>query len=52
VGFRQSAEYQAWKRLLHHFYDPFPVVSHYRAVPGPRRPAAMSARHAALLRGA
>lgn len=32
VGFRQSAEYQEWKRLLHHFYDPFPVVSHYRAV--------------------
>jgi heme-degrading monooxygenase HmoA len=34
VGFRQSAEYQEWKRLLHHFYDPFPVVSHYRSVPG------------------
>jgi heme-degrading monooxygenase HmoA len=30
VGFRQSAEYQEWKRLLHHFYDPFPVVEHYR----------------------
>ena len=29
VGFRQSAEYQEWKRLLHHFYDPFPVVEHY-----------------------
>lgn len=34
IGFRQSAEYQEWKRLLHHFYDPFPVVSHYRTVPG------------------
>jgi heme-degrading monooxygenase HmoA len=34
VGFRQSAEYQEWKRLLHHFYDPFPVVSHYQAVRG------------------
>lgn len=34
VGFRRSAEYQAWKRLLHHFYDPFPVVSHYREVTG------------------
>ena len=34
VGFRQSAQYQTWKQLLHHFYDPFPVVSHYRAVPG------------------
>jgi heme-degrading monooxygenase HmoA len=29
VGFRQSAEYQRWKRLLHHFYDPFPQVEHY-----------------------
>jgi heme-degrading monooxygenase HmoA len=29
IGFRQSAEYQQWKALLHHFYDPFPVVSHY-----------------------
>ena len=31
-GFRQSAEYQQWKSLLHHFYDPFPVVEHYRQV--------------------
>lgn len=29
VGFRQSAEYQDWKALLHHFYEPFPVVEHY-----------------------
>jgi heme-degrading monooxygenase HmoA len=29
VGFRQSVEYQEWKRLLHHFYDPFPEVQHY-----------------------
>jgi heme-degrading monooxygenase HmoA len=29
VGFRQSANYQEWKRLLHHFYDPFPVVEHF-----------------------
>jgi len=29
VGFRGSKEYQEWKRLLHHFYDPFPVVEHY-----------------------
>jgi len=28
-GFRGSAEYQEWRRLLHHFYDPFPVVEHY-----------------------
>ncbi|MBK0392402.1 antibiotic biosynthesis monooxygenase family protein [Ramlibacter algicola] len=34
VGFRQSAAYQDWKRLLHHFYEPFPVVSHYEAVAG------------------
>ncbi|MEC0240337.1 antibiotic biosynthesis monooxygenase [Paenibacillus dokdonensis] len=29
VGFRESAEYQEWKALLHHFYDPFPTVEHY-----------------------
>ena len=34
VGFRQSAQYQTWKRLLHHFYDPFPSVSHYEGVEG------------------
>ena len=34
AGFRGSPQYQDWKRLLHHFYDPFPVVSHYEAVPG------------------
>jgi len=34
VGFRKSPQYQEWKRLLHHFYEPFPVVSHYEAVPG------------------
>lgn len=32
LGFRQSAEYQEWKRLLHHFYDPFPTVEHYEMV--------------------
>lgn len=32
VGFRQSAQYQEWKRLLHHFYDPFPVVEHFEPV--------------------
>jgi heme-degrading monooxygenase HmoA len=31
VGFRQSAPYQEWKQLLHHFYDPFPTVLHYSA---------------------
>lgn len=28
-GFRKSKEYQAWKNLLHHFYEPFPEVLHY-----------------------
>ena len=32
-GFRKSAQYQEWKRLLHHYYDPFPTVLHYEAVP-------------------
>ncbi len=30
IGFRQSPEYQEWKALLHHFYDPFPTVYHYK----------------------
>ncbi len=29
IGFRQSSEYQEWKKLLHHFYNPFPEVLHY-----------------------
>lgn len=29
IGFRQSPQYQDWKKLLHHFYDPFPEVLHY-----------------------
>jgi heme-degrading monooxygenase HmoA len=28
-GFRNSPEYQRWRELLHHFYDPFPLVEHY-----------------------
>jgi len=32
VGFRESAEYQEWRSLLHHFYDPFPSVEHYQSV--------------------
>ena len=31
-GFRESPEYQQWRSLLHHFYDPFPTVEHYRCV--------------------
>jgi len=29
IGFRRSPQYQQWKALLHHFYDPFPVVEHF-----------------------
>jgi len=32
VGFRQSNEYQQWKKQLHHFYDPFPIVEHFEKV--------------------
>ena len=32
LGFRQSPQYQEWRRLLHHFYDPFPTVEHYELV--------------------
>jgi heme-degrading monooxygenase HmoA len=32
VGFRQSPQYQDWKHLLHHFYDPFPTVEHFESV--------------------
>jgi heme-degrading monooxygenase HmoA len=32
VGFRGSEAYQEWRRLLHHFYDPFPTVEHFELV--------------------
>jgi len=32
TGFRQSPQYQEWKILLHHFYDPFPIVAHFESV--------------------
>ena len=32
TGFRKSEEYQQWKQLLHHFYDPFPIVEHYEKI--------------------
>ena len=32
VGFRSSAEYQEWKKLLHHFYEPFPTVEHFEEI--------------------
>ena len=32
VGFRGCSEYQEWKTLLHHFYEPFPTVEHFEEV--------------------
>jgi len=32
VGFWRSPQYQEWRSLLHHFYEPFPVVEHYEVV--------------------
>lgn len=32
IGFRESPEYQAWKKLLHHFYEPLPTVEHFELV--------------------
>lgn len=31
-GFRGSAAYATWKALLHHYYEPFPVVEHFVTV--------------------
>ena len=32
IGFRQSDSYLEWKKLLHHYYDPFPIVEHYESI--------------------
>jgi heme-degrading monooxygenase HmoA len=32
VAFRESLQYQRWKELLHHFYEPFPTVEHYTSL--------------------
>ncbi|MEJ7691554.1 antibiotic biosynthesis monooxygenase [Daejeonella sp.] len=32
IGFRQSSQYLKWKELLHHYYDPFPVVEHFETI--------------------
>jgi len=29
IGFRKSDRFPEWRRLLHHFYDPPPVIEHY-----------------------
>ena len=28
-GFRGSPAFESWRALLHHFYEPFPVVEHF-----------------------
>jgi heme-degrading monooxygenase HmoA len=32
IGFRQATQYLEWKKLLHHYYDPFPTVEHYQNI--------------------
>jgi len=32
IGFRNSPEYEQWKKKLHDFYEPFPEVHHYSTV--------------------
>lgn len=32
IGFRQSKEYQEWKKQLHHFYEPFPKVEYFENI--------------------
>jgi heme-degrading monooxygenase HmoA len=31
-GFRGSQPYGEWRRLLHHFYEPFPRVEHFEDI--------------------
>lgn len=32
IGFRKSNVYLKWKELLHHYYEPFPVVEHFEEI--------------------
>jgi len=32
IAFRRTEQYQEWRKLLHHFYDPFPAVEHYQLI--------------------
>jgi heme-degrading monooxygenase HmoA len=32
IGFRESEAFQEWRALLHHFYEPMPVVEHFQVV--------------------
>jgi heme-degrading monooxygenase HmoA len=38
-GFRGSTEYERWRALLHHFYEPFPTVEHYEPCLDVARPS-------------
>ncbi|GGN91020.1 antibiotic biosynthesis monooxygenase family protein [Saccharibacillus kuerlensis] len=31
-GFRGSPQYLEWKRLLHDYYEPFPIVEHFTRI--------------------
>ncbi|MBW4517143.1 MAG: antibiotic biosynthesis monooxygenase [Timaviella obliquedivisa GSE-PSE-MK23-08B] len=44
LTFRQSLEYQQWKQLLHHFYNPFPVVEHFEEVMSAALPKNLTAK--------
>jgi heme-degrading monooxygenase HmoA len=39
LGFRRSPQYEDWKRLLHHFYEPFPRVEHFELILGSSLPS-------------
>ncbi|MEO7120726.1 MAG: antibiotic biosynthesis monooxygenase [Ginsengibacter sp.] len=32
ITFRQSEQYLEWKKLLHNYYNPFPIVEHYETI--------------------
>lgn len=32
IGFRESEVYQEWKKMLHNYYEPFPIVEHFETV--------------------
>jgi len=32
IGFKQSKNYQHWRALLNHYYEPHPTVEHYETV--------------------
>ena len=32
IDFRQSTQYLEWKKILHHYYEPFPIVEHYETI--------------------